>query len=149
MIKQVVNYNELNNYIRIGHTATKNNDGTYTCTDLQNFPAPAVLTRTLHDQDKDAYTDLKGYTHRNRIRHDVEDIEVSFPMLSDNDRAYILNLISPSWVYVELFDAKTKNKKCIKMYASDKQWDTFLIFKDSNNNWHTEDVDLTFSLIQE
>ena len=108
MAKTVVDYNSLNNYIRIGHTATATSTkGLYNCSDLQNFPAPAVLHRTLHDQDKDAYTDLKGYTHRNRVRHDVEDIEVSFPMLSINDRKYILDLISPAWVYVELYDAKT------------------------------------------
>lgn len=149
MGKVVQNYNKYENYIRIGHNGTKQQDGSYTCSDLQDFPTPATLHRALHDVDKDAFTDLKGYTHRNRVRHDVEDIEVSFPILSANDRAVILNMISPTWVYVELVDAKTKNRKCIKMYASDKEWDTFLLFKDSNNNWQSEDVDLTFSLIQE
>ena len=200
-MKVVQNYNKYENYIRIGHTATSNGDGTYTCSDLQNFPTPASLGRTLHDVDKDAFTDLKGYTHRNRVRHDVEDLEVSFPLLSALDEATILNMISPSWIYVEIPDKKvveevkdnnnyvqylrksdnsiywyntTQNKlydanytlvsnpdmseymkyykngrKCIKMYASDKQWDTFILYKDVNNNWQTEDVDLTFSLIQE
>lgn len=139
MAKTVVNYNKYENYIRVGSSPNS----------LQNFPTPATLHRALHDVDKDAFTDLQGYTHRNRVRHDVEDIEVSFPVLSVQDRATILNMISPTWVYVELVDAKTQQRKVIKMYASDKEWDTFLIYKDANNNWQTEDVDLTFSLIQE
>lgn len=201
MAKQIVNYNELYDYIKIGHTATSTGSYTYNCSDLQNIPSSAKLGRTLHDLDKDGYTDLKGRTHRNRVRHDVEDIEVVFPILSVEDRAYILNLISPAWVYVEIPDAKTlvetkdannyikylrktdeatfwydstnnrlynasyqqvspftlsdykkylkNDRKTVKMYASDKQWDTFIIYKDSQNNWQTEDVDLTFSLIQE
>lgn len=148
-MKVVQNYNKYENYIRIGHTATNNGDDTYTCTDLQDFPTPAKLSRKLHDEDKDAFTDLEGYTHRNRVRHDVEEFEVSFPMLSDEDEQFILNLISPEWVYVELIDKKTRQRKTIKMYASDKQWDTFMVFKDNNNNWCTEDVDLTFSMVQE
>ena len=139
MAKTLVNYNKYENYIRVGSSANN----------LQNFPTPATLHRTLHDVDKDAFTDLQGYTHRNRVRHDVEDIEVSFPVLSVQDRATILNMISPTWIYVELVDAKTQQKKVVKMYASDKEWDTFIIFKDANNNWQTEDVDLTFTLIQE
>lgn len=149
MTKVVQNYNKYENYIRIGHTGTKNPDGSYSCSDLQDFPTPASLHRTLHDVDKDAFTDLQGYTHRNRVRHDVEDIEVSFPVLSDADEQFILNMISPVWVYVELVDKKTGTRKVHKMYASDKEWDTFLIFKDDNQNWHTEDVDLTFSLIEQ
>jgi hypothetical protein len=149
MAKEVQNYNKYENYIRIGHNGTKQPDGSYTCSDLQDFPTPATLHRALHDVDKDAFTDLQGYTHRNRVRHDVEDIEVSFPILSDVDAQYILNRISPEWIYVELIDKKTGQKKIHKMYASDKEWDTFLIFKDNQNNWHTEDVDLTFSLIEQ
>ena len=148
-MKVVQNYNKYENYIRIGHTATSNGDDTYTCTDLQDFPTPAKLSRKLHDVDKDAFTDLEGYTHRNRVRHDVEEFEVTFPVLSDADEQFILNLISPEWVYVELIDKKTRQRKTIKMYASDKQWDTFMVFKDNNNNWCTEDVDLTFSMVQE
>ena len=149
MAKQVQNYNKYENYIRIGHTGTKNPDGSYSCSDLQDFPTPAGLARKLHDVDKDAFTDLQGYTHRNRVRHDVEDIEVTFPVLSDADEQFILNMISPTWVYVELIDKKTGQKKVHKMYASDKEWSTFIIWKDENNNWHTEDVDLTFSLIEQ
>lgn len=148
MAREVQNYNKYENYIRVGHTAT-GSYGNYVCTDLQDFPTPSALTRNLHDVDKDAFTALDGFTKRNRVRHDAEDIELSYSVLSDADEQYILNRISPEWIYVELTNKKTGQKTVHKMYASDKKWDTFRIWKDSNNNWHTEDVDLTFSLVEE
>ena len=140
-MRSVLNYNKYENYIRVGHKA----DGS----DLQNFPTPSSLSRTLHDQDKDAYTDLKGYTHRNRIRHDIEDITLGYSVLSDDDEAYILNRVSPEWFYVELIDKKTKKKKLHKMYASDKAWDTKQIWKDEDGNWHTEDMSFSISLVEQ
>lgn len=144
-----MNYAKYEDYIRIGHNGTKNADGSYSCSDLQNFPTPSNFPRQLHDVDKDPFTDLKGYTHRNRVRHDVEDIEFTYNVLSDEDEAYILNRISPEWIYVEIFDKKTKSKKIHKMYASDKKWDTFKIWKDENGDWQTEDIAFSFSLVEE
>ena len=63
----LVNYNKYENYIRIGSSANN----------LQDFPTPTGLGRTLHDVDKDAFTDLLGYNHRNRVRHDVEDLTLT------------------------------------------------------------------------
>lgn len=149
MQNEIKNYSKYENYIRIGHNGVENSDGSYSCNDLQEFPTPSELNRKLHDEDKNAYTDLKGYTHRNRVRHDVEDLELSYYVLSDSDEQYILNRISPEWFYVELIDKKTKTKKIHKMYASDKEWDTFKIWKDENGDWHTEDVAFAFSLVEE
>ena len=143
-----IDFNKYENYIRIGHTATKIN-GEWVCNDLANFPTPSKLGRKLHDVDYDAFTDVSGYTHRNRVRHDVEDIELEYNILSANDEEYILNKISPEWVYVELIDKKTQTKKVHKMYASDKSWDTFKIYKDTNNVWHTQDIAFKFSLVEE
>ena len=201
----IQNYNKYEKYIRVGHTLNPSNPGNaedgYNCTDLADFPTPSVLGRALHDVDKDAFTDLEGYTHRNRVRHDVEDISLSYNVLSDADEAYILNRISPEWIYVELTDKKVMNevkdtnnyikylrksdnavfwydsthsklydenytevtnfnlndyikymvnaKKVHKMYASDKEWDTFKIWKDDSNNWHCEDMEFSFSLVEE
>lgn len=145
----IMDYNKYENYIRVGHTGTQNPDGTYTCSDLADFPTPSDLGRTLHDVDVDAYTDLDGYTHRNRVRHDVEDITLTYNILSDDDEAYILNRISPDWIYVELMDKKTKQKAVHKMYASDKEWNVFRIFKDTNGQWHEQQIDFSFSLVEE
>lgn len=134
-----MNYNKYENYIRIGSSPET----------LQNFPTPSTLTRALRDVDKDPFTDLEGYTHRNRVRHDVEDISLSYNILSEDDEMFILNAISPIWVYVELTDKKTKEKSVHKMYAGDKQWDTFKIWKDEEGHWHTEDIAFSFTLTEE
>ena len=122
-----MNFNKYENYIRVGHKA----DGS----DLENFPTPSALGTTLHDLDKDPFTDLEGYTHRNRVRNDVLDIEISYEVLSDDDIAYILNRISPVWIYIELINKKTKQRSLHRMYASDKSFNTFKVWKDENGNW--------------
>lgn len=207
-----IDYNKYEKYIRIGHNATKVN-GEWVCSDLQDFPTPSELGRILHDVDVDAFTDLKGYTHRNRVRHDVEDITLTYFTVADRDESYMLNRISPAWVYVELTDKKTlvnvtdsngylkyakkitntttsevtlegtywydasnedlyeevdgtytevttfnladyqeilvNAKKVHKMYASDKEWNTFRIIKTGNGQYYTQDIDFSFSLVEE
>lgn len=136
----LVNYNKYENYIRIGSSANN----------LQNFPTPTGLGRTLHDVDKDAFTDLLGYSHRNRVRHDVEDLTLTYEVLSDEDEAFILNTISPEWVYVELIDKKTQQKKVHKMYAGDKQWDTYYVVYDSKTGkWKEITTAFSFTLTEE
>jgi len=104
----IMNYNKYEKYIRVGHSATKDANGNWVCSDLQDFPTPSVFGRTLHDVDVDAYTDLEGYTQRNRVRNDVEDIALSYNIASDDDEAYILNRIQPQYIYVELIDKKLR-----------------------------------------
>ena len=136
----LMNCTKYENYIRIG--TTPNN--------LQAFPTPTGLHRALHDVDVDAYTDLLGYTHRNRVRHDVEDIALTYEILSDDDEANILNAISPEWIYVELTDKKTKQKTVHKMYASDKEWDTYhVVYDPTTQKWKEMTTAFTFSLVEE
>lgn len=143
------NYNKYETYIRVGHKGTEVSEGNYTCSDLADFPTPSSISRTLHDVDKDPFTDLRGYTHRNRVRNNVEDITLTYNILSDEDMEYILDRINPEWIYVELIDKRTKTKKVHKMYASDKTWDTFRTKKDSNGNWVEESIAFSFSLVEE
>lgn len=144
-----MNYNKYENYIRVGHNGVENSDGSYSCTDLADFPTPSSLGTTLRDVDKDPFTDLQGYTHRNRVRHDVIEIELNYSVLSDDDIAYILNRISPEWIYMELIDKKTKQKKVHKVYASDKSFDTFKVWKDDNDNWHELKSEFSVSFVEE
>lgn len=146
---EVVDFNKYENYIRVGWNGTDIGNHVYTCSDLQDFPTPSSVRPTLHDVDKDAFTDLEGYTHRNRIRHDVYDLEVGYSIMSDNDLAYILNRISPEWIYMELIDKKTLQPSVHKVYASDKQWDTFRVVKDTNNNWRTIEEAFTVTFVEE
>ena len=138
-IKQ--DFNKYESYIRIGHKA----DGS----DLADFPTPSSIGRGLRDVDLDAFTDLRGYTQRNRVRHDVEQITLGYALLSPDDEAYILNRISPVWVYVELTDKKTKQKKIHKMYASDKEWNVRWAMKDENGYWYEQDMDFSVTLTEQ
>lgn len=148
-MREVVDYNKYETYIRVGHNGFQNSDDSYSCSDLEDFPTPTTLGTLLADVDKDPFTDLQGYTHRNRVRHDVISITIEYDLLSDNDLAYILNRISPEWIYVELIDKKTQTKKVHKMYASDKQFDTFTAWIDNDNNWHELKSAFTVTLVEE
>ena len=137
-----LDFNKYESYIRIAHNA----DGS----DLANFPTPSALGRALRDVDLDAYTDLRGYTQRNRIRHDVEQITLSYNVLSPNDERYILNRISPVWVYVELTDKKTGQKTLHKMYASDKEWNVHKVQCDeTTNSWYEQDAEFEVTLTEQ
>lgn len=120
------NYNKYENYIRAG--SSPNN--------LSPFPTPSSVGYSLKDEDLDPFTDLKGYTHRNRVRHDVLQLEIGFNALGEDDIAFILNTISPEWFYIELKDKKTKQRKTYKVYASDKDFNVFRVIKDSQGNFN-------------
>lgn len=126
-------------YIRVG-TSSSN---------LKSFPTPSEFKRTLSDVDKDPFTDLKGYTHRNRVRHDVENFQLTYYALSDSDLQYILKAISPVWFYCEVTNKKTGTKSVHKMYASDKQWDVFKVWKDSNGDWQETSSAFTVTFVEQ
>lgn len=140
MARIMQDFNKYESYIRVGHKA----DGS----DMANFPTPSSIGRSLKDVDLDAYTDLRGYTQRNRIRHDVEQITLGYNVLSPDDEAYILNRISPVWIYVELTDKKTQAKTIHKMYASDKDWNVHWVIQ-NGSNWYEQDVDFEVTLTEQ
>ena len=199
---KIIDYAKYENYIRIGHTGTDTGNHTYTCSDLKDFPTPSSIGVTLHDVDKDPFTDLQGYTHRNRVRNDVYDIQIGYSALSDNDLANILSAISYQWIYIELTDKKQRThttdgngywklegkydgntywyktsngtiynasysttgvnqdinnynqvmspvRTVHKVYASDKQFNTFRVTKDTNNNWRTLEEAFSVTFVEE
>lgn len=133
------NYKKLESIIRIGRSPST----------LADFPTPSSLGYTLADVDLDAFTDLRGYTHRNRVRHDVLSLELGYNLLSDEDTAFILNAISDAWVYVEIQDKKTLQRSVHRMYASDKQFNVFRFFKDENGNYNEIDQEFSVTLVEE
>lgn len=139
MAREKYNYNKYENYIRVGNDANS----------LADFPTPSSIGYLLADVDKDPFTDLQGYTHRNRVRHDVLSLEIGYSVLSDEDLQFILNAISNVWIYVEIKDKKTLQRSVHKMYASDKKFNAFRVWKDDNNNWQEEEQDFTVTLVEE
>lgn len=147
---QTINNTKYSDVIRISHSAT-GSYGNYVVNeqDWQNLAVPTALNRRLHDVDVDAFTDLKGFTHRNRVRHDVEDFDLGYAVLNDRDEQILLNLISPEWFYVELINKKTGAKSIHKMYASDKQWNVYHLYQDENDDWHEVNTDFSVSFVEE
>ena len=148
--KMEINNTKYSSAIRISHSAT-GGYGNYNVReqDWQEVPVPTAFNRKLHDVDVNAFSDISGFTHRNRARHDVEDIELGYAVLNDADEKVLLNLISPTWIYVELIDKKTGQKKVHKMYASDKEWNVYHMYQDSNGDWQEVNTDFSFSLVEE
>lgn len=132
-------YGKYENYIRIGASSSS----------LSSLPTPSSIGYTYSDVDKDAFTDLQGYTHRNRVRHDVLQLEISWEILGEQDISTILSQLDPVWVYVEVLDKHTRQKSVYKMYASDKKFNTFRAWKDSSNNWHEVSQAFSVTLVQE
>jgi hypothetical protein len=135
---ELINYNKYENYIKVG--SSPNN--------LVSFPTPSSIGYTLSDVDKDPFTDLEGYTHRNRVRHDVLSLQVSFSVLSESDISFILNAISPVWFYVQIKDKKTQQLSTHKMYASDKQFNVLRIIEDENG-FHEINNDFQVTFVEE
>lgn len=136
-----VDYNKYESYIRVAHNSNYS--------DAANFPTPSAIGRGLRDVDLDAYTDLQGYTQRNRVRNDVEQITLTWNVLSPTDESYILNRIQPVWIYVELTDKKTGNKAWHKMYASDKEWNVHRVQYDTTTEkWYEQDIQFTVTLTE-
>lgn len=146
----VVNNTKYESYMRISHYAT-GTFGNYQVNenDWHNCPVPTSMQRRLHDVDVDAYTDLEGFTHRNRKRQDVDDFDLGYAILNDSDEQTLLNLISPEWFYVELIEKKTRQRVIKKMYASDKIWDVYSIEQDENGNWYEVNTDFSVSFVEE
>lgn len=140
--------NTIEDYIRVGHTAT-GSYGNYVCTDLENFPTPSAITDELNDVDKDPFTDLEGFTHRNRVRTDVKGFTLEYSYLDADTKSYLLKRIKPEWFYVEVIDSETKQKSIHKMYASGKKDGVFRARKDENGNWYNDYVDFVVSFVEE
>lgn len=138
----------IQNYIQIGHTATGSYLN-YECSDLQDFATPSGMQYGLHDVDKDPFTDLTGFTHRNRVRSDVYTLDLTYNYLAPELISYLLKRIKPEWFYVNFINPNEDGNYIVhKMYASDK---TFSVLKSIqlNGKWSNDYVDLTVTFVEE
>lgn len=144
------NVDYLENYIRVSHRAS-GSYGNYTVAagDWINFPTPSEMPYTLNDVDKDPFTDLKGFTHRNRVRVDVLTFDLNYKYLNEDTQAYVLQTIEPEWFYVEIINPKTKTKQIKKVYASSKGTNVRIAKKDGNGNYYNDYVGFQVTLVEE
>lgn len=114
-----------------------------------NFPTPSSMPYTLNDVDKDPFTDLQGFTHRNRVRIDVLTFDCNYNYLDDDTQAYVLQAIEPEWFYAEIINPKTKQKEIHKVYASSKKTNVRLVREDANHNLYNDYVDFQVTMVEE
>lgn len=111
------------------------------------FPYTPDMDAAQEDVDLDAYTNLEGYTIRNRVRHDVKTLDFKIPMMTGSELHSLLLLRDPVWFNCSFFDEVAFDMITVKMYCSTPKYHKYYIDKTNpNKNIYT---DVQFSFIQE
>lgn len=111
------------------------------------FPFTPVHEAGQNDVDLDAYTNLKGKTVRNRVRHDVKTLDFNVPMMSGAELKLLLEMRSPVWFQCSFFDESQWGMVTKKMYCSSPKYTKYYIDKDNPlNNIYT---DVQFGFVEE
>ena len=117
--------------------------------DWLSFPTPSEMPYTLNDVDKDPFTDLRGFTHRNRVRIDVLSINLNYKYLNEDTQAYVLQAIEPEWFYIEIIHPKTKKRSIHKVYASSKKFNVFKVIQNESGEYVNDYIDFQVTLVEE
>lgn len=100
-----------------------------------------------NDVDLDAYTNTKGYTVRNRVRHDVKTLDFNVPTMSGAEMKELMELRSPVWFQCTFFDESEWGMTTRKMYCSSPKYHKYYIDKaDPLKNIYT---DVQFGFVEE
>ena len=93
------------------------------------FPYTPTHTAGQNDVDRDSYTNLKGKTVRNRIRHDVKTLDFNIPSMSGVELKQLLEMRNPVWFNCTFFDEAERKMVTKKMYCSSPKYDKYYIDK--------------------
>ena len=111
------------------------------------FPYTPVHDAGQNDVDLDAYTNTKGYTIRNRVRHDVKTLDFVVPTMSGAEMKTLMEMRSPVWFTATFFDEAEWKIVHKKMYCSSPQYTKYYIDPvDPLKNIYT---DVTFGFVEE
>lgn len=111
------------------------------------FPFTPTMSAAQEDVDRDSYTNLEGYTIRNRVRHDVKTLDFNIPYMTGPELHSLLNLRNDVWFNCSFFDEDSYSIITVKMYCSSPKYTKYYIDNENpNNNVYT---DVQFSFIQE
>lgn len=111
------------------------------------FPFTPVHEAGQNDVDKDAYTNLKGYTVRNRVRHDVKTLDFNIPTMTGAELKQLLNMRNPVWFQCTFFDESEWKIVTKKMYCSSPKYKKYYI--DKNNPLNNIYTDVQFGFVEE
>lgn len=111
------------------------------------FPYTPTHDAAQEDVDLDAYTNLEGYTVRNRVRHDVKTLDFNIPYMSGAELHQLLVMRDPVWFNASFFDEVEWKMVTKKMYCSTPKYRKEYIDKTNpNNNIY---ADIQFSFVEE
>lgn len=111
------------------------------------FPFTPMHDAGQNDVDLDAYTNTKGYTIRNRVRHDVKTLDFNIPVMTGAELKTILALRSPVWFQATFFDEAAWAIITKKMYCSSPVYTKTYI--DNTNPLNNIYENVQFSFIEE
>lgn len=111
------------------------------------FPLLPAHQEAYHDVDLDSYTNTKGKTIRQRVRHNVGDKTLNIPGLYGRDFNKILNMTKDVWFKVTYFDWEKYKFVDKTMYRSgDVTFTNYYLDEKPDNCILT---DISFSVIEE
>ena len=123
--------------------------------DGEEFPySPDGVNNTIpeidagqNDVDLDSYTNTKGKTIRNRVRHDVKTLDFNVPTMNGAEMKKLMELRSPEWFQCTFFDEAKWDFVTAKMYCSSPKYHKYYIDKqDPLKNIYT---DVQFGFVEE
>lgn len=100
-----------------------------------------------NDVDLDAYTNTKGYTIRNRARHDVKTLDFKIETMNGQEMRDLMRMRSPVWFNVTFFDEAEWGFVTKKMYCSSPKYHKYYI--DKTNPLKNIYTDIEFGFVEE
>ena len=91
------------------------------------FPYTPVHDAGQNDVDLDAYTNLAGYTIRNRVRHDVKTLDFNIPTMTGAEMKALMTMRTPVWFNCTFFDEAEWKMVTKKMYCSSPKYTKYYI----------------------
>lgn len=113
----------------------------------EEFPFTPVHDAGQNDVDLDSYTNLKGHTVRNRVRHDVKTLDFNIPVMSGAELKKLLAMRNPVWFQCTFFDESEWKMVTKKMYCSSPKYQKYYI--DKNNPLNNIYTDVQFGFVEE
>ncbi len=111
------------------------------------FPYTPEHDAGQNDVDLDAYTNTKGYTVRNRVRHDTKTLDFNIPTMNGDELRNLLSLRDPVWFQCTFFDEIAWAMVTKKMYCSSPKYHKYYIDKENpSKNIYT---DIQFGFVEE
>lgn len=111
------------------------------------FPFTPLHEAGQNDVDRDAYTNLKGKTVRNRIRHDVKTLDFSIETMTGAELKQLLDMRDPVWFQCTFFDESEWAMVTKKMYCSSPKYTKYYI--DKNDPLKNIYTDVQFGFVEE